>query len=545
MVSLEFFLFNTKQEIDFDQVVANINPQSVYGKQVQKNLRPFCPGQEIQLSKEFETVKQVAKGLNQQESSQLAEIKTRFKQLPDIFQVIEFLQSGLLLNDIMLFNIKKFMVLVTVIRNLITSCQIFDSKICQQLDLPKELSEKMMIQNLKYSFSLGDYASEELQQIQQQLKAIRLQLRKVQDQEKNKIWQHLPQKYTGLWNDDRILISKFDAKAIELIENIPNLTKEIESFASVTFKRLPVPEERKLIEEMAELEKREREAELAVRKDLTFFLKRYVKNFLQLTKLLGWMDWVIAKAVFAINFNATYPLVNESPDISILNGYHISIEKELKVQGRQFTPVSINLKRGVAVITGANMGGKTVTLKTIGLLVALAQHGIPVPASRMMFCMVDFMCLSGGDNWRVGLSSFGAEVELFKVLLEHQDKRGLVLLDEPARGTNPAEGSALVSAMVDRFTGGLSLVVVATHFNGLTRIAGVVHWQVRGLKSVKNLKKPEDISQYFDFRVERVEASTPVPKDALKVAALLGLDNDIIAKAKRILERTGKGGENL
>ncbi len=117
------------------------------------------------------------------------------------------------------------------------------------------------------------------------------------------------------------------------------------------------------------------------------------------------------------------------------------MEERLKREEKAYKPVSIQVNEGVTCITGANMGGKTVTLKMIGNLVWLAQMGLFVPAESMSLSLRNFIFVSIGDEQDVdlGLSTFGGEIVKVSKAVELSSHQGLILIDELARGTNPKE----------------------------------------------------------------------------------------------------------
>src|SRR3569833_3096567 len=129
------------------------------------------------------------------------------------------------------------------------------------------------------------------------------------------------------------------------------------------------------------------------------------------------------------------------------------------------------------------MGGKTVVLKTFGLLQALAQFGMPVPAARFAFHPVERIGLSGGDEQSMdsGLSSFGAEVQRLAELL-HGGTRALLLLDEVARTTNPEEGEALAIGLAGYLLHSGHAALMASHFPGVTGVPGIQGFRVAGLQ---------------------------------------------------------------
>ncbi|WP_053241743.1 hypothetical protein [Clostridium sp. DMHC 10] len=157
------------------------------------------------------------------------------------------------------------------------------------------------------------------------------------------------------------------------------------------------------------------------------------------------------------------------------------------------------------------------------------------------------MCFLSEDaeSLQNGLSTFGGEViKLKRILDELKDKKGFIIFDEFARGTNPEEGSNITKALVKYLGKFDSIVVLSTHYDGVCSFADV-HYQVKGLKNVdisviKDIEKEEEflmlINRYMDYSLEKVEKGTAIPKDALNICTLMGLDNEIINTAREFYE---------
>ena len=124
------------------------------------------------------------------------------------------------------------------------------------------------------------------------------------------------------------------------------------------------------------------------------------------------------------------------------NGRNLQVEEILKSKGKEYCPISLSLKDGVTCITGANMGGKTISLKLSGQVAILAQYGFFVPAEKARVGLSNYMQILIGDSQSVerGLSSFGSEMEELKEIFDHGTERSVILIDEIASGTNPVEG---------------------------------------------------------------------------------------------------------
>jgi DNA mismatch repair ATPase MutS len=232
------------------------------------------------------------------------------------------------------------------------------------------------------------------------------------------------------------------------------------------------------------------------------------------------------------------------------DGRHLQVEEIVNKKGGEYCPVSISLKQGVTCITGANMGGKTVSLKLVGMVAILAQYGYFVPAASARVGLSNFMQMLIGDSQSVerGLSSFGSEMEELKEILDNSVERSLILIDEIASGTNPVEGLALSRALVDYLIDKPYITLFTTHFETVTETDNVVNLQVVGLancnfellnREIQYANRRERIniiSKYMDYRLRRVEENKQVPKDALNIAKMLGLSSEIIDRAKNYIK---------
>lgn len=278
---------------------------------------------------------------------------------------------------------------------------------------------------------------------------------------------------------------------------------------------------------------------------LSSSLLSYMEHLEEACTSIGVLDFTIAKAKLAIEKGCNKPLFQEGFKLQMLQGRHPYVEELLHSQGKVFTPIDITLKPGTNAITGPNMGGKSITLKTIALNAALAHLGFYVFAEALILSLCDFQYLLANDYEAVsnGLSSFGGEIiQLNEYLEATKVSRGLLLIDEFARGTNPSEGRLLVKSLMSYLNKKETISLFVTHFDGVVG-AGSNHYQVVGLKNVDFDKLTDTISydpQYglttlqslMDYRLEAVEQQQEVPKDALRISALLGLDKEVVEIAK-------------
>jgi DNA mismatch repair protein MutS2 len=201
---------------------------------------------------------------------------------------------------------------------------------------------------------------------------------------------------------------------------------------------------------------------------------------------VGRIDFVAAKARLAIAQNAIEPKVNGAGRLALKDARHPLLEASLKAQGAPIVPISMELDadRRVMVVSGPNAGGKTVVLKTAGLLSLMAQAGLLVPAAEADLPVFHQVHADIGDQQSIAanLSTFTAHVQNVRRVSDELSPPALVLLDEVGTGTDPEEGSALGVAMVDYFRERGAHVIVTTHYSGLkmyaTNTPGVINASV-------------------------------------------------------------------
>ncbi|HEX6044339.1 MAG TPA: endonuclease MutS2 [Pyrinomonadaceae bacterium] len=196
------------------------------------------------------------------------------------------------------------------------------------------------------------------------------------------------------------------------------------------------------------------------------------------------LDFINAKAVFHQRFNCVIPEIDPAPEsllssgrLELIEARHPLLEENLRATGGEVVPVSFGLgdEKNAMVISGANAGGKTVVLKTTGLLALAALSGISVPAksARVPFYASVLADIGDHQSLAANLSTFTSHVANISRMLELCEAPALVLLDEVGTGTDPEEGSALGVAVVDHFRRACGAHVIATtHYSGLKMYAG-------------------------------------------------------------------------
>lgn len=209
---------------------------------------------------------------------------------------------------------------------------------------------------------------------------------------------------------------------------------------------------------------------------LTEELRREAHALGEAARAVATLDFVGAKISFHRTFDCVVPEISEQGALELVEARHPLLEENLRASGGAVVPVSFSLDAAhpVMVISGANAGGKTVVLKTAGLLSLMALSGLPVPARAARFPFYASVLADIGDHQSLAanLSTFTSHVANISRMIELCEAPALVLLDEVGTGTDPEEGSALGVAVVDNFRRACGAHVLATtHYSGLKMYA--------------------------------------------------------------------------
>lgn len=292
----------------------------------------------------------------------------------------------------------------------------------------------------------------------------------------------------------------------------------------------------------------EEEEERRIRTELSRQIAAHSDLFFHNMQAIGELDHWIAKAKLAREYPSCMPKLLEEKRIAFTEATNPMMVDLLRRDMANFQTLSMELEGGATIVTGANMGGKSVSLKTLLLNVLLVHLGMLPFAQEASLGLFDFIFYLGDDyeDIRSGLSSFGAEViKLRDIMKRTKHEKGLLVLDEPARGTNPKEGRAIVKGLARYFLGGENILLLATHFDQIVE-PGMVHYQIRGFEGV-DFEKLREALQFqeekslhllrsqMDYRLERVDTEQEVPKDALRICTLLGLDRELIETIYQLL----------
>jgi len=263
--------------------------------------------------------------------------------------------------------------------------------------------------------------------------------------------------------------------------------------------------------------------------------------------IAGGFDALQACSVFHETVGATLPMFNDDHELHIIDGRHPLLDERLasaraetfdeEPSDRKVIPINVELnrERTALVISGPNAGGKTVALKTTGLLVAMAMSGLPVPAAEgTVVPFIDSFHVLIGDDQSVleHLSTFSAYLVRLKRVLDRATDRSLVLLDELGSGTDPEEGSALAAAIIEHMLDRGSLMIVTTHLSALKSFA---------VNDTRIVNASMEFDSATGQPTYRMIAGIPGRSRAIDVAKMIGLPEAVIASAReRLGDRYGE-----
>lgn len=461
--------------LGFKTLLSRVETLSPYGSEKLKKLKNYNRGEEEKLEEEFSKMELFLK-FSETNRDLVRNIEGIIHKLKNIKNVLNNCLKGNILDDVDLFELKI---------------------------------QGMLMENL----------DEYLKELPNELKIFRLndikELVKALDPDGEKV----PTFYV------------YDSYS-EKLKEIRGRKKEVER---KIFSSSDLEEISWLKEERLNILVEEEQEELEIRKALSLEVLKYGEVYLENIDKIGNLDFLMAKVKFAQQYGGKRAKISTKMEISAKGLVNIEVREMLDSKGKSFTPIDIELNSGVTVITGANMGGKSVALKTITENLLLFNYGFFVVADEAEFPIVDFVFFVSDDMQDIskGLSTFGAEIMKLKEVSVFLDLgTGFVVFDEFARGTNPKEGQKFVRALAECLNEKDSISLITTHFDGIAQ-ANMNHYEVVGLKNVdfSKLKRKIEISDnsmsliqdYMDYRLEKSKDSE-VPKDALNIAKLIGIN---------------------
>jgi DNA mismatch repair protein MutS2 len=292
--------------------------------------------------------------------------------------------------------------------------------------------------------------------------------------------------------------------------------------------------------EIVEMNNEIRELEYAERREIVHILtefsndiRPYLTDLLYSYDFLGEVDFIRAKALLAVEFNAIRPELQKNPLIQWHQAVHPLLQQALKRENRKIVPLTIHLdeKNHILLISGPNAGGKSVCLKTVGLLQYMLQCGLLIPvneASKTGIFQQLFIDIGDEQSLENDLSTYSSHLMNMKHFVKNSNENTLVLIDEFGTGTEPMLGGAIAEAILDELNQLRAFGVITTHYTNLKHFASSAEGIVNGAM----LYDSQNMNPLF-----QLEIGKPGSSFAFEIARKIGLPEEILEKAT---EKVGK-----
>lgn len=278
---------------------------------------------------------------------------------------------------------------------------------------------------------------------------------------------------------------------------------------------------------LRELESEERREIMRILVAFANFLRPYLEDILDSYNFLATLDFIRAKALFAIDINAIKPNVLNECLIDWEKAVHPLLYLSLKKQGKEIVPlnISLNQEKRILLISGPNAGGKSVCLKTVGLLQYMLQCGMLVPlhqVSRMGIFSSIFIDIGDEQSIENDLSTYSSHLTAMKFFVKNTQADSIILIDEFGGGTEPQIGGAIAEALLQRFNENKSFGVITTHYTNLKHFAEDAEGVVNGAM----LYDRHHMQPLF-----QLEIGHPGSSFAVEIARKIGLPESVIQAA--------------
>ncbi len=290
----------------------------------------------------------------------------------------------------------------------------------------------------------------------------------------------------------------------------------------------------KLNNKLRRLKSEEEEEIYRILKEISFKIKDRLQEIKDTVQVLAILDFIFTKARYSIKIKGAEPLLSSDGSINLIKARHPLLDGDVVAND-----IKLGGEFNTLVITGPNTGGKTVTLKTLGLLTVMAQSGLHIPAlsgSRIGVYQKIYSDIGDEQSIEQNLSTFSSHMTQIIKIIDNVDSDSLVLMDELGAGTDPAEGAALAMSILDYLQEEGAKTVATTHYSELKSYA----YTNEGI---------ENASVEFDIETlqptYRLQLGLPGSSNAFQIASKLGLNHRIIEDANKLLSKDNLELENI
>ena len=531
------------QYSEMESYMQYYSPKTPYGLENKQEHKFYYELSELE--KSYDLIESMIKYISES-PQKIDQIEYHLIKIPYLEKSIESISTG---SEI--FNVRKFLINYKKIAGIIP---VGISDLFHFPFFSDELLEKLSgDQSDEEVFYISDFYSEDLASLRSEINIIDKHLKDVKNEKILNIFEKLNLDFRFhdflVINEELIPEEADEAVYIESYDNQSVLVKP--SFGKQYYD---------VLNSRKDLIEKEKKIEFKIKKSLHDEINKeknkideYKKNILQ-------FDTILAKAKLAIKSNAVRPEIGQNLCINLEEAVFVPLQEQNLQKNRKYTPLTARFDQRNIVISGSNMGGKTILLKSVLFCQILAQQGFFVPSRRFSTVIFQEINLIGDINQsnNSGLSSFGEEIlnlsesqsnePLSKPCGSPNKRNTLYIVDEFARTTNSVEGKALYCALLNWFSdNGNIFSISSTHQENLPNMKDLSYWVMKGLDYGKykqyyhkdyNCDLNERISlinNFMDYGVTPQNKSER-NRDALKIADILGLNSKIIKYAEKYIK---------
>lgn len=394
------------------------------------------------------------------------------------------------------------------------------------------------------NFYISDSYSLELKKIRQELASVVEKIAKIREEFKREILK----RFDISLNGDFVVVNSNKLSKFSQLDNFFSI--DVYDSEKVILKPRYDNNYFELLKKREDIISNIRTIESKIIKNIISMINKDFQKIVSYIEPIFDLDIAIACVDMTEELRLKRPSINSSCNIVIKNGIFIPLKLMLDEIRVPYTPLTFTFNKRINIIQGSNMGGKTVVLKTLTLLQYMAQCGFFVPADDFKTLVFKKISVPIADEEIKGLSSFAYEI--YKMSLEIEDiKKGdsiLIIADEFAKTTNFIEAVAIINALLDYFSNRDNVYFfLSTHFSGIKKNQNTAFLRMKGFNRERYLKfstsekkdikdKIKFINRFMDYDVLKVSNSNIISSDAIDIAKIIGMSDEVCNRAKKYLE---------
>ena len=505
----------TLEKLEFNKICDILKSYAItyIGKEYSENLKPLSSKKEIEKAQKQTTEASIL--LYRKGSIPMSEIE-------NITAHIKKLNSSLFLSIKQLLDLKKILNISPNLKDYFTSTESDMSEFVNLENLfnnlyinpsiEKELEKSIIDEN-----TLSDDASSEL-------KNIRKSIRSKEQEIRSKLNSFLNSKYV-----QESLITMRNGRFVIPVKNehrqdVKGFIHDISSSGSTVFIE-PIS----IFDLNNDLNNLKNEENIEIEKilqKLSSLFFNIIPNLENDINLIGIIDFIFAKAKYSNSLDATEPIINDEKYINLINAWHPLLNKKQAVKN----DIPIGKDYNCLIITGPNTGGKTVTLKTAGLLMLMALSGLHITAKEgSSIYVADNIFADIGDDQSIAdsLSTFSSHMTNIANILKEATENSFILIDELGSGTDPVEGSSLAISILEKLNSLKALTLSTTHYPEIKHFALVTD----GFENASVEFNIETLSPTYKLLL-----GVPGTSNAFAISRKLGISEEIINRAKEFID---------